>query len=709
MRIRHLKIERYRGIRSLAFSPGPRTVILGPNNAGKSTVLEALDLLLHPGIGRPRPSPTEIDYFGRDPAPGFTIEAMLGELPTFFLAEVREHLEGWKADDEQLVPEPEGEGAEPIARVRVRGTEDFDLVHEFAKEESGGARFPPRLRAELGWVFDGRARDPARQLAFYQGGLLDRLFRSVDVEPAVNALREALGAGAEAVNAEANVQAVLEAVAGDLRGLGLLEAAELPQFEVGAVSVRELLQSLRLALPEDEAQIPVFRQGRGAQRLLLVAILLRLARAAERPAIGAFEEPEEALEPLRQTQVARMLTQIVDRGGQIFVVTHSPEIARAFSIDDFLLLDQRASHARVLRKELSGPVRQKYERWLDRAVVRALFARIPLLVEGPGDRAVIETFWRALAEAGEVQPAERLGLDVVNCEGAPEMPMMARLLKEAGKTVVGWAEQDVPDQLAKLREEGNCAALIIHDPAAGRQNLEQALARSTPLAALTRALDALATGRGYPWDEQRRDLVSRAEHVAQEIRQAMNGAASLDELVAALEEEDARVLIAKALAARAVTPFEMKVPGKAGSSPRRSSSLRPSRSRSLGPSANSTLGLMRAAARAPRSRWQCDRPAPRRRPRPSLRVAGAALARRCAAGYWKNLLVRQAGGHDRADPRRLRASPPRHVLKPGSCPARARGGTTAGARNPAADRGDELPPLLLARRPRLPARPRPTA
>jgi len=33
---------------------------------------------------------------------------------------VREHLEGWKADDEELVPELEGEGIEPVVRVRVR-------------------------------------------------------------------------------------------------------------------------------------------------------------------------------------------------------------------------------------------------------------------------------------------------------------------------------------------------------------------------------------------------------------------------------------------------------------------------------------------------------------------------------------------------------------------------------------------------------------
>jgi putative ATP-dependent endonuclease of OLD family len=560
MRIRQVRIERFRGIRGLTFAPGASTVILGPNNAGKSTVLEALDLLLHSGFGRPRASPVEVDYFGRDPSEEFTIEVVLGEFPPPFAAEVHEHLEGWNGESEEVAAEPEGDGVEPVVRVRVRGTSDFDIVHEFAKPESNGARFPPRLRAQVGWVFDGRAREPARQLAFYQGAMLERLFGDVDLDPAVETLRRALGEGATAVNTEAAVSNVLAAIADDLRRLGLLEAAERPQFEIGALSKRELLQALRLSLPGAEAQVPVDRQGRGAQRLLLVSVLLRLAEAAGVPTIGGFEEPEEALEPLRQTQVARMLAEIADRGGQIFVVTHSPEIARAFAVEDYLLLQERGAGAGacLLGKALSEPVRQSYERWLDRAVVRALFAHIPLLVEGPGDRAVIETFWRALAKAGVVLSAEQLGLDVVNCEGAPEMPQMARLLAEAGKAVVAWVEQDRPDVLQRLREQRHCAALLLHDPAPGSQNLEQALAKGASIPALTRALEALADGRGYSWDEQRDDLVSRADHVAPDEREAMKGGDSLPELLAALSEPEARELIAKALSARAVTPFEMK-------------------------------------------------------------------------------------------------------------------------------------------------------
>ena len=558
MRIRRVLIERFRGLERLEFMPGPRTIILGPNNSGKTTVVEALDLLLHSGLGRPRPAPTELDYFARRPADGFSIEAVIGALTEGFAAEVRDHLEGWGAEAEEVVPEPDGDGIEPIVRVRVRGDAGFDLVHEFAKPESGGARFPPRLRAQLGWVFDGRMREPARQLNFFQGGLLERLFAPVDLGPTVDALRDALAGGAAAVNDDAAVKGVLADLAADLTILGLIEPGESPQFEVGGVSERELLQAMRLSLPSGDVTVPVARQGRGAQRLLLVALLLRIAQRSGAMAIGGFEEPEEALEPLRQTQVARMLAGIADAGGQIFVVTHSPEIARAFAIEDILLLEGlRPDDARPLRKTVSEPMRQKYERWLERGVVRALFARIPLLVEGPGDRAVIETFWRALAEQQAVLPAEQLRLDVVNCEGAPEMPAMARLLAEAGKKVAVWAEQDRPDILEGLRGEGHCAAFLLHDPAEGRRNLEEALAASASLDALARGMSAVAEGRGYDWAAQRNDLVSRAQ-VSQETREAMKGAGALPDLLGMLNEAGARALVGSALGAKGVTPFEIK-------------------------------------------------------------------------------------------------------------------------------------------------------
>jgi putative ATP-dependent endonuclease of the OLD family len=563
MRIRRLAISRFRGIEELVFDPGDRTVILGPQNAGKSTVLEALDLLLHHGFGRPRRPPTEVDYFRRSPANGFEIEAVLGDLTDEFLADVREHLEGWNAEARELVPEPDGDGIERVVRVRVRGTPELTYAHEFAKPESEGAPFNAARRVRAGWVFDGRTRDPLRQLSFYQGGLLERLFLGADLDPATDALRRALAQGADDVNEDAAIADVLTTLAEDLQGLGLLEGSERPAFEAGAVSQRELLQSLRLALPAGDATIPLFRQGRGAQRLVLVSVLLRLARAASGGAvlIGGFEEPEEALEPLRQAQLAGMLVKIADEGGQVFVVTHSPEIARRFEIDDFLLLAERtAGHdAQPLRTVLTPPVRQTYERRLDGAVVRGLFAKIPVLVEGPGDRALFDVFWRALAESKRVRPAEELGLDVVNCEGESGIPMLAAVLDQAGKSVVAWVERDtdqVRETLERLRHEGHCAALVLHGDHPGKQNLEQALAQACSISALAAGMNEIAADRGYSWEKQQADLISRCP--SQDARDVVKEAESITGALGALDPQVARALVAAALGSKTAAPFDLK-------------------------------------------------------------------------------------------------------------------------------------------------------
>ena len=564
MRIRRIKIERFRGLHQLQFCPGASTVIIGPNNSGKSTVLEALDLLFHPGFGRPRPPPDELDYWQRDPEREFEIEAVVGRLSKDFVAQCHHYLEGWRSEKRELVARPDGSGVEPVVRVRVRGTTEFEYLHEFAKPEAEGARFYPRYRKQIRWVFDGRRRDPARQLFFYQGGLLDRLFASADIGGALNDLRQVLREGTSEVNHDAAVAEVLRTLSVDLERLGLLEEGEGAVFETGAVSRRALLQTLRLALPiDDEIAIPLGRQGRGAQRLVLIAVLLRLAASATSNLIGAFEEPEEALEPLRQSHVSSMLGEIVRRGGQVFVVTHSPEIARCFGITSLLLLGERdgGNTCKHLADGLSSKVRQTYERRLDGPVVRGLFCRVPVLVEGPGDRAVFEAFWAELARQGRTLAPFRLGLDVVVAEGVGNMPMLAAVLAETGKPVAAWVEQDTEDArqvLERLREEENCTTFIHHDQMPERSNLEGALAWGSSVEAVSRALHQLAEDRGYSWDDQRRDLLSRIGQADETRLRIAKEATSVAGFLGALDEEEARSLAMSALSAKKVSPFEMK-------------------------------------------------------------------------------------------------------------------------------------------------------
>ena len=70
-RIRRLRIERFRGIRSLAWNPAEGVnVILGGGDVGKTTILDAIALLLSPTNSY---IPTDSDYWHRDVEAEFLI------------------------------------------------------------------------------------------------------------------------------------------------------------------------------------------------------------------------------------------------------------------------------------------------------------------------------------------------------------------------------------------------------------------------------------------------------------------------------------------------------------------------------------------------------------------------------------------------------------------------------------------------------------
>lgn len=65
MKVAVLQIENFRGIRSGTVQFHDHTVLIGPNNSGKTTIIEALSLVL--GRDRLVRSLTEHDFFGSDP------------------------------------------------------------------------------------------------------------------------------------------------------------------------------------------------------------------------------------------------------------------------------------------------------------------------------------------------------------------------------------------------------------------------------------------------------------------------------------------------------------------------------------------------------------------------------------------------------------------------------------------------------------------
>jgi putative ATP-dependent endonuclease of the OLD family len=122
----HLKIDRFRGLKTLSWHPAAGVnVILGGGDVGKTTILDAIALLLSPTNPSILP---DTDYYGRDEQAGFAIEAVIGLPPSTGIADQIKPSWPWDWNgNEAVVPSIDGEETgtaknEPVYRFRVRGT-----------------------------------------------------------------------------------------------------------------------------------------------------------------------------------------------------------------------------------------------------------------------------------------------------------------------------------------------------------------------------------------------------------------------------------------------------------------------------------------------------------------------------------------------------------------------------------------------------------
>lgn len=92
MFIRRITIQRYRGIERLEWQPvAGVNCLIGPADAGKTTVLGAISLLLAPVTAA-----SEFDYYRRKTRDGFEIRGVLGGIEEKVLATMRlPPLRGW--------------------------------------------------------------------------------------------------------------------------------------------------------------------------------------------------------------------------------------------------------------------------------------------------------------------------------------------------------------------------------------------------------------------------------------------------------------------------------------------------------------------------------------------------------------------------------------------------------------------------------------
>jgi len=374
--IRRLLIERFRGIKYFPWLPAPgANVILGGGDACKTTVLEAIALLFSPAASQ---TLTDADYFERNVTDGFCIEAVVTMPDRAGISTTSKLSLPWEWQGEDGVSvniddESVGVSNDPVYRVRVRGTEDLELVYENVHpDELTISTFNVAIRRAIGLVrLSGDDRND-RDLRLVQGSALDRLLGDKKLRSKLALRLAGVTVVDELGTAATEALATLDSVF-DKRGLP--HALSLGITSPQGMSVNALIG---LTAAKGEVHLPLSSWGSGTRRL--AALEIAALRQSENPLV-VVDEVERGLEPYRQRSIVRDLQA---SGSQVFMTTHSPAVLEAADDATFWHLAPSGVIGQVAQRASKHRLRHP----------DAYLARLAVVAEGATELGFLDTILR---------------------------------------------------------------------------------------------------------------------------------------------------------------------------------------------------------------------------------------------------------------------------------------------------------------------------
>lgn len=355
-----LKIDRFRGIKTLTWLPASGVnVILGGGDVGKTTILDAIALLLSPT----NPATlSDTDYYARNLEAGFVIEAVLALPPTTGINNQIKPSWPWHWNgSEPVVPGVQDGSAKdaPVYLLRLQGTPDLELLYEIVQPDGTSDSLPIALRRAVGLVrLSGDDRND-RDLRLVQGSALDRLLSD-------KGLRSRLGSGLSKNDVKSELldpaQETLKALDIAFRKKSLPEKLDLAITGSQGISIASLIG---LTAERERIQLPLASWGAGTRRI--AALTIAEQKQGEAP-ITLVDEIERGLEPYRQRDLMEKL-----QGGksQAFVTTHSPPAISAVLNATLWYVDHHGKIGELTSKHIARHRKIDPETFLTRLAIVA--------------------------------------------------------------------------------------------------------------------------------------------------------------------------------------------------------------------------------------------------------------------------------------------------------------------------------------------------
>lgn len=483
MHVAHVSIENFRGIKKAEIALGTTALLLGDNNSGKSTVLEAIELALGPERLYRRPPIDEHDFYaGKYLEHKISVEVTIAGLSDELESRFRANLEYWDAAAEAVLEAAPAGDPEFCIRVRFTGrydAEEDDFVGEtfFTVPQRENSEPSQRCSATdkraFGFLLLRALRTGNRAMSMERGSLLDVVLRAFEVEvqmweQLLDKLRVIPVAGEE----NDQFGAVLTSLDTAMKKIVASEWADAPHLRVSDLTREDLRHVLRafMATGAEGYAAPFNHQGSGTVNSLVIAMLSLIAEKRDKAVIFAMEEPEISLPPTAQKRIVDLIR---DLAGQSIFTSHSPYVLEEFEPEQIVVVSRDHSSGTMTGARIDLPPELKHKVFMQGMRTRfseALLARRIVVCEGRSEAMAYAYLAKrgATADPSAFSRMDTDGWAVFDAEGEGNVASFARFFKALGKSVATVFDAQPADRLEEITAASD---LAFEQPHAGFEDL----------------------------------------------------------------------------------------------------------------------------------------------------------------------------------------------------------------------------------------------
>lgn len=482
MKICKIDISNFRGIKSASIFLDGNTVFVGDNNSGKSTIFEAIDLVMGPDRLSRHPVIDEHDFYAgeyliNDTPVEITIEVIIVGLNDDQLIHFGNHIEWWDTNNKSLLEGPpakntDSDGVVPALRLRFVGNydaEEDDFIGQTffsgsLREGSQQEIFRTKDKRKCGFLYLRTLRTGSRALSLERGSLLDIILQLKEIRPQMwESVLSQLKSVAVAGDPQLGIEGILTSVQSALSSLVSFESADKPQIRVSNLTRAHLRKVLTVfmgsgAYCEDGAEYatPYYHQGTGTINTLVLSLLSMIAEMKDN-VIFAMEEPETALPPHVQK---RVVISVIEKSTQALFTSHSPYVLEEFSPDNILTIAKHNGELCAIPAGMPPAIKpKKYREEFRKRFCESLLSRRVLITEGRTEYDVYMTAARKLQSLhpNESYAFELLGISLVNAETDTQIAKLGSYYTALNKVVYAVFDKQSSDASKEIRENVNFA------------------------------------------------------------------------------------------------------------------------------------------------------------------------------------------------------------------------------------------------------------